>query len=293
MDSYDVVYSDDESPFDRNQRILREYHEEEARRQVQSHLTRVLDEVKEGKRKTLRIDALPEPSNIPLAIPIDPSLEVSIAYKPGELKFNIMSQGNQTGTTSLAPIVEAESAPFGAMKFQSTITNINQISAIIKKHGLKVGADITVRAPALDERSCNAPRGTTLLQYSAWSQEHLRMGALLPLKSYFKDYLNYVGIAPFQLNTNGYRLLSALKSLYHIMEWGEPTPVEISYLLALKNTPPRKGSDNTLGFYYLASWTRENHLFEDVPNKPNSYKDAFFWTGALGCAHSSFNRTRK
>ena len=48
MDSYDVVYlsSDDESPFDRNQRLLKEYHEEEDRRQVQSHLTRVLDEVK-------------------------------------------------------------------------------------------------------------------------------------------------------------------------------------------------------------------------------------------------------
>ena len=119
MDSYDVVYlsSDDESPFDRNQRILREYHEEEDRRRVQSHLTRVLDEVKEGKRKTLRIAALPEPSNIPLAIPIDPFLEVSIAYKPGELRFNIMSQGSQTGTTSPAPIVEAESSLFGAMKF--------------------------------------------------------------------------------------------------------------------------------------------------------------------------------
>ena len=41
MDSYDVVYlsSDDESPFDRNQRVLKEYHEEEDRRRVQSHLT--------------------------------------------------------------------------------------------------------------------------------------------------------------------------------------------------------------------------------------------------------------
>ena len=71
MDSYDVVYlsSDDESPFDRNQRILREYHEEEDRRLVQSHLSRVLQEVIEGKRKTLRIAALPEPSSIPIATP--------------------------------------------------------------------------------------------------------------------------------------------------------------------------------------------------------------------------------
>ena len=127
-----------------------------------------------------------------------------------------------------------------------------------------------MRAPAPFERSCTAPRGTEKLQYAAWSQEHLRTGALLPLRTYFKNYLNYVGIAPFQFNTNGYRLLSALKSLDHIKEWGEPTPVEISYLLALKKAPPRKGSEGTLGFYYLASWTQETHLFEDVPNKPKN-----------------------
>ena len=118
-------------------------------------------------------------------------------------------------------------------------------------------------------------------------------GALLPLKPYFKNYLNYMQIAPFQLNTNGYRILSALKSLYHIKEWGKPTPVEISYLLDLKKTPPRKGSEGTLGFYYLASWTQEKHLFEDVPNKSKNFKDEFFWTGALDCTYSSFNRSSK
>ena len=100
MDSYDVVYLsfDDESPFDRNQRLLKEYHEEEDRRRVQSHLTRVLDEVKEGKCHTLRIAARPEPSNIPIAIPLALPLEVTIAYKPGDLKFNIMSQESQAGS---------------------------------------------------------------------------------------------------------------------------------------------------------------------------------------------------
>ena len=71
MDSSEVVYlsSDDESPFERNQWLLKEHHEEEDRRQVQDHLTRVLEEVKEGKRKTLRIAAHPELSSIPLLFP--------------------------------------------------------------------------------------------------------------------------------------------------------------------------------------------------------------------------------
>ena len=71
MDSLEVVClsSDDETPFDRNQRLIQEHHAEEDRRRVQDHLSRVLEEVKEGKRKTLRIAALPEPSNIPIATP--------------------------------------------------------------------------------------------------------------------------------------------------------------------------------------------------------------------------------
>ena len=102
MASYDAVCisSDDESPFYRNQRLLKEYHEEEDRRRVQSYLSRVLNEVIEGKRHTLRIAARPEPSKIPIAIPLTLPLEVTVAYKPSELKFNVMSQGSQTESVS-------------------------------------------------------------------------------------------------------------------------------------------------------------------------------------------------
>ena len=69
MDSSEIVYlsSDEETPFERNQRLLQEHHDEEDRRQVQRHLSRVLSEVKEGKRHTLRIAARPELSRIPIA----------------------------------------------------------------------------------------------------------------------------------------------------------------------------------------------------------------------------------
>ena len=83
MDSFEVVYlsSDDKSPFERNQRLLKEYHEEEDRRRVQNHLSRVLEEVKEGNRHTLRIATRPEPSRIPIAIPLALPIEVTVAYK--------------------------------------------------------------------------------------------------------------------------------------------------------------------------------------------------------------------
>lgn len=198
-----------------------------------------------------------------------------------------MSLQSQTGSKSPSPVVEAESVPFGALLYQSSITDITQISALFKRYGLRISADIPVKVPTSFERSCHPPKGDKKLKYSAWSQEYLKTGALLPLKPYFKNYLDFVQIAPFQLQINGYRILSALKSLYHIQNWGEPSPIEISYLLSLKRTPPR--NEGGTGFYYLVAWPQENQLFEDMPNKPQSFKDKFFRIGALGCDHSSFN----
>lgn len=61
MDSSEVICLsfDEETPFERNQRLLKEHHEQEDHRQVQDHLSRVLEEVKERKRKFLRTTAFP------------------------------------------------------------------------------------------------------------------------------------------------------------------------------------------------------------------------------------------
>lgn len=97
MDPSDVNYLsfDDEPIFDRYQRPLREHYKREDRQHIQDHLSRVLEEVKEGKRRFVRTAAFPEPSNIPVAIPLDPSLTVTVAYEPGDLNSNIMLQGSQ------------------------------------------------------------------------------------------------------------------------------------------------------------------------------------------------------
>lgn len=115
MKSPDVVYlsSVDKSVFDRNQRLIQEHRVREKQRDIRDHLSRVLEEVKEGKRKFLRIAALPESSDIPKAVPLDPSLSVSIAYEPSDLKFSIMSQHSEICSSSPSPVM-AESKPLGS-----------------------------------------------------------------------------------------------------------------------------------------------------------------------------------
>ena len=170
------------------------------------------------------------------------------------------------------PLVIAESNPlrFEALQYTSTITHTNQISTVLGKHDLKISADLVFRVSRPDKKSCHAPKGSNKLQLVSWSQEHLRAGALLPLRSYFRNFVYYVKIAPFQLQTNAYRILAALKSLYHMQGWGEPTPEDICYLFTLKKNPP--GSHGGEGFYYLAPWPQEKRIFEDVPNKPPNFK---------------------
>ena len=88
MKSPEVVYL---SSFDRNQRLIQEHKVCEEQLQIRDHFSRVLGKVKEGKRKFLRVTALPESSDIPWAIHIDTSLSVTVAFELTDLKFNIMS----------------------------------------------------------------------------------------------------------------------------------------------------------------------------------------------------------
>lgn len=115
-----------------------------------------------------------------------------------------MSQGSQTRSLSPLPVVRADNLPFKALHYKSIVTYIGQIFAILGKHGLEISLEIPVRAPLTHEGSCHTSNGSEKLRYAAWSQEHLKAGALLPLWPYFRNYVDYVKIALFQLQTNGF-----------------------------------------------------------------------------------------
>ena len=273
-----------ESVFARNQRRIREFELAREQEDIRAHYRRQIDEVIERKRRVLREAVYPESSSGPRPIPLDPALTVTVAYSPGELQFSLMAE-----PSSSQPRREIFEAEF----YQSSVISADQIADILALHGLSSLRSLNCRAPSSRERSCFAPGGRDdSVKYAAWSQEHMRAGALLPLKSFFRDFTDHVGLAPFQLNTNSYRVLSALRSLYHEMGWIGPSPQEILYLFCLKSNPSRaRGGD---GFYYLSSYPKETKVFEDLPNHPPDSKKAFFWTDGLSPSrYRSFRRIRK
>lgn len=128
MTSREVIYcsSDDDEPvFVRNQRLIREHRIREEQQDINDYFSRVTNEVIEGKRKFLRVAAFPKTCVIPRDVLLDPSLLVSIAYSPSELKFKIISNHSETGSRSPSHIVESKAVAFEAEQYQSSITNIN------------------------------------------------------------------------------------------------------------------------------------------------------------------------
>ena len=131
------------------------------------------------------------------------------------------------------------------------------------------------RAPTEDERSCWVPPSNDMLQYGAWSREHMHVGALLPLHTVFIVFLNYVGLEPFQLHLNSYRMLAALKSLYTYMGWKSSLCHEILYLFNLKSNLNRTSKGDK--FFYIAPYLLERKDFDYFPNKLPSYNHHFFF----------------
>ena len=116
----------------------------------------------------------------------------------------------------------------------SKITTQVKVNKILLSHNIKMGASGLLARPAFEEEQSCVPFQD---DYVAWSDEHLKAGAFLPLDQYFVDFLNYVKLAPFQLPPNSYRLLVGLKYLFLRHEWEVPTPADILHFFCLKASP--------------------------------------------------------
>ena len=90
----------------------------------------------------------------------------------------------------------APDAFFEAERIVSKIIDQAKVNKIFLSHNIGLGrASVVARPPAEGERSC-APLDES---FAAWSGEHFKARAFLPLDQYFAEFLNYVRLAPFQL----------------------------------------------------------------------------------------------
>ena len=80
----------------------------------------------------------------------------------------------------------ADDAFFEAEKIVSKITDQGKVNKIFLSHNIELGRGALIARPPLEgEWSC-APLDE---EYAAWSDEHFKAGAFLPLDQYFADFL--------------------------------------------------------------------------------------------------------
>ena len=118
---------------------------------------------------------------------------------------------------------------------------------------------ISSYSPTVPSEHCRAndpPEG-----FFSYSHLIMRVGAHLPLWSYFIDVVEYFGIVPLQLAPNGYSILTTLYIIYTQMGFLQPTPLEVNYMYTLKKIP-----SGGAGFYYLSAWSSwKLNLIENIP----------------------------
>ena len=139
---------------------------------------------------------------------------------------------------------EVTTNSFGADFAASSIMSSLTIKALMNR--LEKSRVPSACTPTFLGEHCRA--NNPLEGYFAFSYLVMRAGARLPLRLYFTDVLEYLGIAPLQLAPNCCAILAALFVIDSQMGFPQPTPLEVNYMCTLKMIP-----NGGAGFYYLST----------------------------------------
>ena len=206
------------------------------------------------------------------------SRELVIREDPEERSSQPLPMGVTEEEANLGPVPSG--TPYSAEEFESAVIlsklrHLGALRKIISHYGIDT-TEVLVRLARSEERS-----GDGCHDLGAWSASHLEAGAALPLHAYYADFLAYVGIAPFQLIPNGYRVLAGLFVLYKMQGWPTPSPAEILYFYSFRQVPKKEGRD---GFYTLMKYTQPGMKYKAPcgnDNHARDYKDKFFFASGF------------
>uniref|UniRef100_A0A803PTN5 Uncharacterized protein n=1 Tax=Cannabis sativa TaxID=3483 RepID=A0A803PTN5_CANSA len=144
--------------------------------------------------------------------------KVTVAFGPGDHEFEIMCPKPRKSKTPQVPnvtikadIIESKVRSMGAY-----------IGGILKSCDIKQRKGCIIRCVEPGEFSCFPPERVICEECSgpstsnssgigAWSLKHIQARASLPLRDYFKEHCNNLGVVPFQLNPISYKILTSLK----------------------------------------------------------------------------------
>lgn len=120
-----------------------------------------------------------------------------------------------------------------------------------------------------DELPSDPPRGFVTM-YPAM----LEVGVRVPFQRVIQEWLNGLGVAPAQINTNGYRMVIALVALWREQYSGDPPVEALHHLLSLKENASAT-NDPIKGFFCLIP--KRPAIVTDLPSVAKSWRNKWFY----------------
>ncbi|KAK1373104.1 hypothetical protein POM88_029297 [Heracleum sosnowskyi] len=202
---------------------------------------------------------VPEPSPIPYDPIKQPELE-GVVF----LKKRVIPDGDESSTPN------QEEGKILACRDMSTSLTEDNLRDLVNQ--FRPAGRIILPAPHMrcyrfdhEENGGRAPR-------MVLSTFLLKLGISAPLHPFIQEVLEYYGLAPLQINPNGYRSAIALYILYKKQGYPTLTARQLGYFLTLKHS-------SDFGYFYFSVWACYNKkkLIHGGPSNSGRWKNPFFY----------------
>uniref|UniRef100_A0A2N9F5M2 Transposase (putative) gypsy type domain-containing protein n=1 Tax=Fagus sylvatica TaxID=28930 RepID=A0A2N9F5M2_FAGSY len=154
-----------------------------------------------------------------------------------------------------------------ALSFFSKIRRDEDIDRIRRRY--QIPDDVVLRIPDADERACCPKYEGDVAFYEA----DLRAGLRFPIQPFVRELLDYLSLAPGQINPNGWRTIIFCMVMWRVSSNGEEDLTVDEFLFCYK--PVQIALSR--GFWMFKNRDANSRVVQGLPSSNRIWKDGYFF----------------
>ena len=129
--------------------------------------------------------------------------------------------------------------------------------------------DVVIRIPDPDERACCPKYEGDVAFYEA----DLRAGLRFPIQPFVRELLDFLSLAPGQVNPNGWRTIISCMVMWRVSSNGEEDLTVDEFLFCYE--PVQIALSR--GFWTFKNWDLNSRVVQGLPSSDKIWKDGYFF----------------
>ncbi len=154
-----------------------------------------------------------------------------------------------------------------ALSFFSKIRRDDDIDRIRRRY--QIPDDVVLRIPDTDKRACCPKYEGDVAFYEA----DLRAGLRFPIQPFVRELLNYISLAPGQINPNGWRTIISCMVMWRVSSNGEEDLTVDEFLFCYE--PVQIALSR--GFWTFKNQDANSRVVQGLPSSDRIWKDGYFF----------------